>query len=189
MEDCRKGREPKKTMKLIRAVQIWGMLLGALLLFWPQAAPATELLIPGRSVQAGQPLEVPIKLDKVDNLAGVKLKLTYDPGVLTFLKAAKTDRTSSLMHIVNDKTPGLLIIVMAGAVGVKGEQFAILALTFATNKDLTKPVTTTVKIMEAQLMTDRLQDIEFTTATQPFTIAPSVQKPDPAPHASSLTPH
>ena len=46
------------------------------------------------------------------------------------------------MHIINDKTPGKLIIVTAGARGIQGKGMTILTLNF----------TVVIEIPEAQLM-------------------------------------
>ena len=46
------------------------------------------------------------------------------------------------MHIINDRTPGKLIIVMAGARGIQGKGMTILTLNF----------TVVIEIPEAQLM-------------------------------------
>ncbi len=152
---------------LLACCIIWGSLLACR----ASAARGTELFIAAQDVKAGNDINIPIMLDKVEKLAGVKLKITYDPAALTFIKAAKTKKTSSLMHIVNDKKPGVLIVVMAGAVGISGENFAILTLAFKTNKALKNDIATTMKITEAQLMNDRLQDIKFDTRVGPLTIS------------------
>ena len=80
---------------------------------WAAAVPASEISIPALSVKSGSAIEVPIKIDKVDNLAGVKLVLKYDPKILTFVRAVRSKQTASLMHIVNDKKPGILIVMMS----------------------------------------------------------------------------
>ena len=46
------------------------------------------------------------------------------------------------MHIINDRTPGKLIIVTAGAPGIQGKGMTILTLNF----------TVVIEIPEAQLM-------------------------------------
>jgi hypothetical protein len=62
-----------------------------------------EINIPSLKGKAGQSIDVPVMIDKVDNLAGVKLVLAYDPKILQFKKGTKTSQTDALMHIVNDK--------------------------------------------------------------------------------------
>ncbi len=111
-------------------------------------------------------------IDKVDNLAGVKMVLNYDPEILLFKKGTKTSQTSALMHIVNDKKPGLLILVMAGATGIKGKDFPILKLTFEIKEGLKGNHTTEIKIKEVQLMSDQLKEIETKIISNPITILP-----------------
>ena len=137
-------------------------------------APAwgTELYIPPLQGKSGQSIDVPVMIDQVDNLAGVKLVIKYDPKILTYKKGTKTKHTDSLMHIVNDKKPGLLIVVMAGARGIKGKKFSILTLTFEIKKGLKGNHTTELKITEIQLMSDQLKDIKAKTTVSPITIRP-----------------
>jgi hypothetical protein len=148
-------------------LSIFGMIS---FLFHSASSYGTELYIPALTARAGQTLEVPIRIDQVDNLAGIKIVMTYDPELLVFKKAAKTDNSSSLMHIVNDKKPGLIIVVMAGAKGIKGNDFSILTLFFNIKPGLKANHTTRIKITEAQLMSDELKDIKFTTAAKPIVI-------------------
>ena len=115
---------------------------------------ATELRIPPLSARSGQTIEVPILVDEVDNLAGVKLVMSYDPEIMVFKKGAKTKQTDSLMHVVNDKKPGQLIVVTAGARGIKGKNIPIFTLTFDVKAGLKGNHKEKIGITETQLMTD-----------------------------------
>ena len=64
------------------------------------------------------------------------------------------------MHIINDKTTGKLIIVMAGARGIQGKGMTILTLNFTVKKGLEGNHTIFIEIPEAQLMGDDLKEIE-----------------------------
>lgn len=131
---------------------------------------ATEVSIPALEVEPGNTINVPIMIDRTDNLAGLKLVLSYDPKILQYRTSAKTSHTASLMHIVNDKTPGRLIIVMAGATGVKGENFPLFTMTFAASGGLKGNHTTRIKIAEIQLMSDKLKEIDSTVHTEPIVV-------------------
>ncbi|MEZ4525316.1 MAG: cohesin domain-containing protein [Desulfobacterales bacterium] len=137
------------------------------------SAWGTEISIPAAEARAGQSVRIPILIDKTDNLAGVKLSLTYDKEMLTFKKADKTEHTSSLMHIVNDKNPGVLIIVMAGAKGVKGEHFPILFLEFGVSGDIAEKKTVKIEVKESQLMSDTLKDAEHKVSVHALTLFPA----------------
>jgi len=102
----------------------------------------------------------------------VKLVLNYDPKILHFKKGTKTSQTGALMHIVNDKKPGLLILVMAGAKGIKGIDFPILRLTFEIKEGLKGNHTTEIIFKEVQLMSDQLKEIKTKTVSNPITILP-----------------
>ncbi len=136
------------------------------------ASNATELSIPEIKGKAGQTIDIPIMLDTVDNLAGVKIAIQYDKNLLAYKSATRTKQTSSLMHIVNDKKPGILIIVMAGAKGIKGENFSIFSLKFEVNKELKQEIKTAFKITEIQLMSDQLKDIKHTVKISPVVLKP-----------------
>ena len=131
-----------------------------------------EIQIPPVTATAGQPIDIPIMVDEVDNLAGVKLVMTYDPEILTYKAGMKTKETESLMHIVNDRKPGTLIVVMAGARGIKGKEFPIFRLTFDVKKDIKESLTTQISITESQIMGDDLRERKSTFVTHPITILP-----------------
>ncbi|MFC1886740.1 cohesin domain-containing protein [Thermodesulfobacteriota bacterium] len=135
-------------------------------------AGATEIFIPGQTGRAGQSIAVPVMVDEVDNLAGIKLVMKYNPDILIFKHAERSKQTSSLMHIANDKTPGLLIVVMAGARGVKGKNFSLLSLTFAVKRDVKSNHSTLIDITDVQLMSDQLKNIKCDVMVKPITILP-----------------
>lgn len=135
-------------------------------------AIATEVSIGGISAKPGQVVELPIMIDKIDNLAGMKLVLTYDKDLLTYKKSSKTKHSSSLMHIVNDKKPGILIIVMAGARGIKGRNFSIFNLYFEVNSKVGSKKEAKLNITEIQLMSDKLKDVKAQTKSPPVLIIP-----------------
>ena len=159
-------------------------------------ALGVELTFPAVEIEPGGGFEIPILVDGVENLAGVKLSLTYDQRVLTFKKAEKTRATTSLMHIVNDKKPGVLIIVMAGARGIKGKEFPLLRLSFEAKTPENLPHETKIEVKEIQLMSDQLKDLAAKTVIGPILIripeesveieksAEAEKSPDTAPEAS-----
>ena len=146
---------------------------GLIPIFWISLALGAELSIPPVNGKSGQPIDIPIMIDLAEDLAGVKLVITYDPELLTFKEGAKTKQTDSLMHIINDKKPGLLIVVMAGARGIKGKDFPLLNLTFVVKKGLKGNHAVQMKITEVQLMSDKLKDIQCTTKVGLLSISPS----------------
>ena len=115
---------------------------------------------------------MPVMIDQVDNLAGIKLVMKYDADILTFKQAARTKQTSSLMHIVNNKKPGLLIAVMAGAKGISGSNMAILILSFHVNEGVNAGTETRLRVTEVQLMSDQLKEIACDIRVNPIRISP-----------------
>ncbi len=133
-------------------------------------ALGVELTFPAVEIEPGGGFEIPVLVDAVENLAGVKLSLAYDDRVLNFKKAEKTRATTSLMHIVNDKKPGVLIIVMAGARGIKGKEFPLLRLSFEAKTPDNLPHETKIEVKEIQMMSDQLKDLPTTTVIHPILI-------------------
>ena len=133
-------------------------------------ALGVELTFPAVEIDPGGGFEMPVMVDGVENLAGVKLSLSYDQRVLTFKKAEKTRATTSLMHIVNDKKPGVLIIVMAGARGIKGKKFPLLRLSFEAKTPDDLPHETKIEVKEIQLMSDQLKDLPAKIVSRPILI-------------------
>ena len=139
---------------------------------WNVTAFATEIRIPPLTAKSGQTVDIPLMIDEIDNLAGVKIVMTYDPQILTFEEGVKSKATNALMHVVNDKKPGLLILVMAGARGIKGKGFSIMTLTFKIKEGLKGNHSTQISITEVQLMSDELKDIQCKSVVHPLTILP-----------------
>ncbi len=170
----RRKNEPKMSHIPVKLIHI--RICAFIAVFWAAAAWSAEIYIPPVHGESGGAVDVPIMIDHVENLAGVKLVMTYDPKILAFKTGNKTRHTDSLMHIINDKRPGRLIIVMAGARGIGGKNFCILRLTFVIKKGLSKNHATRILIKEVQLMSDKLKDIRCTTRSTPLTISPFVGK-------------
>ncbi|MCX7634728.1 MAG: cohesin domain-containing protein [Syntrophales bacterium] len=135
------------------------------------AAPATEVYVPEIKAKRGQKLSVPVTINGADKLAGIKLVMTYDAKVLQYVDGEKTKHTTSLMHIINDKHPGRLIVVMAGARGISGRDIALVNLTFVVKKDA--PLgDTIIAFPEIQLMTEQLAEVKSTARKGTITVVP-----------------
>ncbi len=124
------------------------------------ATPATgmQVRIPDAEVKVGDRFSLPVTVDRTGNLAGLKLVLRYDPALLRFTRLDKSAVTAPLMHVVNDKTPGRLIVVMAGARGVKGKDFPLAILHFTALKAGRSAVT----IEQWEFMADTLKPVTAT---------------------------
>ena len=147
------------------------IVFGITALFAVAPAIGTELSIPALEATPGGTVIIPVMIDKVDNLAGIKLAIAYDKDLLTFKKADKSKQTSSLMHVVNDKNPGKLIVVMAGSRGIKGTGFPVISLTFDVAKDPdASKKTSQIEISDVQMMTDQLKTIHYKIKVGPLAI-------------------
>ena len=149
-----------------------GTCFGLLLMLSAQKAGAVQVYIPPLTVTAGQTVRIPVKVDQVDNLAGFKLVLHYDPQLLKYKGAAKTSHTAPLMHIVNDRKPGVLIVVMAGARGIQGRDMVLFTMTFEVSESVSVQTRTRLEITEVQLMSDTLKELKGDVQVDPLVIEP-----------------
>jgi len=159
-------------------------LLIILIICFSTTASATSIIFPPFEATSGQAINIPVIIDNIDNMAGIKLSLEYDNKILIYQKGEKTRITSSLMHIINDKKPGKLIIVMAGARGVKVTNQAIINLYFKVNNIEKDTVSTSFVVKEIQLMSDTLKEIDCNIKVNPVVITKNkskkIEKQNPA---------
>ncbi len=144
----------------MKRFSIYSIFFAILIFASTSLAAGAELFIPKLKQAKASYLDIPLKLDQAQNLAGVKLVLAYDKNALEFKKASKTEHSSSLMHIVNSKKPGRLIIVMAGAIGISGHDVTLLTIRFQLKQKESADLNTLVKITAAELMDAKLKTVE-----------------------------
>jgi len=124
-------------------------------------ARATEVVLGSARGKAGGEIQLPLSLDKTDNMAGVKIVLAYDPDMLEFLKADKTEKSQGLMHMVNATVPGRIVLVMAGATGIAGENLMFCNLYFRIRDKPVSALQTQIRIVEAEAKSDQLKNIHL----------------------------
>lgn len=110
---------------------------------------------------------IELQIDKVEKLAGMKFTIDYPARFLEYKAAQKASAFNSFMQVVNDKKPGRLILVMASATGISGENLKIFELTF-TRSTQNLPSSLKIEPGECQLMSESLQAIPCQTS--PLTI-------------------
>jgi hypothetical protein len=108
--------------------------------------------------------QLSLEIDKVEKLAGLKISLTYPDKILKFKSATKSKATSAFMHVVNDKHPGKLIIVMASAKGISGSDMALFDLSFDLAAPSGKTKSASIKMTSCQLMTENLKELPCETS-------------------------
>ncbi len=113
------------------------------------------------------PLKLSLSVDHAKKIAGMKVTITYDKTDLTFVKAEKSSATSSFLHVVNDKSPGKLIVVMASAKGVSGDNLALLDLEFKRNTATAKKETV-ISVIQVQVMSEALKEFKTNLPSSSF---------------------
>ena len=110
-------------------------------------------------------LDVTVKAVNAPDLAGIKLVLQYDVKRMQYKSLTKSKETQSMMHVVNDKNPGTLIIVMASATGQKNPDFDLFALGFELLESSDKPAPLEIKVSSVEMMSAALTEIPCPTLT------------------------
>ncbi len=128
-------------------------LLSFLSLSW-----GAEIYISSVKHKAKGYIEIPIMIDQVNKLAGVRLTIRYDSKTLIFKKGIKTKYSDPLICVINSKIPGKLIIVMAGANGISGKKFPLIKLMFEI-KQIKKVSSSWIKIVSAEFVSEQLESI------------------------------
>ena len=167
-------------MQILRSGLPWATAL-ALALVSPPPASAATVLIPALQAAPGDEVEIPVTLEGVDNLAGLKVVLGFDGKVLQFLQERKEPIAQSLMHVVNPNTPGKLIIVMAGAKGIQVKNGPLIYLKFKVSETAPPATRSPIKIEELQLMTDQLKNIKAATKDGELTVIDKAPPPSNKP--------
>jgi hypothetical protein len=143
--------------------------------FFQGAAALAEdarLQIAPIAIESGQSFIVPVTISQIVNLAGIKLVLQYDSNLISYVKTEKSKKTSQLMQVVNDKKPGNLIIVMAGAKGISGKKMELFHLYFKATGGLKKEIVTIIQVVEIELVSDLLKAISCKSSEGEITILP-----------------
>lgn len=133
---------------------------------------AVEIYTPELKGTSGRTVTVPMMVDEVENLAGIKLVIRYDKDLLTYKTGTRTKESDSLIHIVNDQRPGILVLVMAGARGIKGKNITIFNFVFEVSAGLKEKKTTSLEITEVELMSDSLKKLEYKVRINPMRLEP-----------------
>ena len=93
-----------------------GIIISLLMSLSTSAAYGAELHMPLVAGGKGEEVKLAVTVDKVENLAGIKLAMKYDNNILKFIKADITSYTSNMLHVVNDKvTVSFQLICKVGA--------------------------------------------------------------------------
>ena len=134
-----------------------------------------KLVLKDQISKPGQLLQIPLIVDNVDNLAGIKLVLDYDQEKLNLKGVTKANKAESLMHMINDRTPGTLILVMAGAKGISLHEEPLAFINIQIKDEAEKGVTT-LNIKQVEVMTDKLKPVQVKTQSSRITIENEHQK-------------
>jgi hypothetical protein len=110
----------------------------------------------------------------LENIAGIKLVLTYDSTLITYVKTEKSKKTSQMMQVVNDQNPGRLIVVMASAKGVSGDKGNILTIQFRAATGIKEKVTTKIQVTDIELVSEQLKTIPCKLAEGEITLLPEI---------------
>lgn len=127
---------------------------------WTQAY-ATEMIIGSANAAPGQEFSVNATLEPGTRVAGIKMVLGYDADILMFVKAEKLEAANGMMFVVNDRNPGKLIIVMAGASGIDLPRADLLKLVFRVRDPIRNTMKTQIQLLEIEAKSDSLKQVQI----------------------------
>lgn len=149
-------------------------------LFTARNAACVELRIPDRQVRPGEAVVVPVMVDAVERLAGVKMVLLYDRRLLDFVSLERGPAAAAMLQVVNDRIPGKLIVVMACARGIQIRNQPLCTITFHPRNRGTAPEKTRLHLTRADLVREDLVPILATSRIGVVSFLPGKEngKPD-----------
>jgi hypothetical protein len=105
-------------------------------------------------------IEATLMVEQAERIAGIKAVFTYDERSLRFTEARKSEATASFLHVINDRTPGRLVIVLASATGISGERVGLCHLVFDRIEH--QPSSSPMIALEAiEIIDERLNEIDI----------------------------
>lgn len=110
-------------------------------------------------------VEINISTIDAQDLAGLKVVLHYDLQKLKYKNLSKSKETKAMMHVVNDKNPGTLIIVMASATGQQTADFDLFTISFEKLTELDGQTPLEIKVKNVEMMSAALIEIPCSTKT------------------------
>lgn len=133
-----------------------------LLLYILPANSAEIIVTPGIQIEGPEVRSLVFSVHAAPKLAGVKLVLEFNPSEYTYTTLRKTKATQNMMHVVNDKHPGKLIVVMASATGQSASNVDLFTLAFTSQGTPPKSAGLALKVTKVELMSSDLVEIPCT---------------------------
>lgn len=116
-------------------------------------------LLAEKAARSDAPFSVIFKAVGAPDLAGIKVVLTYDASRAKYQSLKKASATKSMMHVVNDKNPGQLIIVMASATGQQKPDFELFTIDFERLDLKEQQSPFEIKVSNVEMMSAALVEI------------------------------
>lgn len=162
-------RKKGKTIGIAVACGMF-VLAGTLVCLMKDRSSETEIFIPEMAVNAGARVKVPIAVTKLDDIAGIRLRVRYDPGAVRFLSGVSGIR--SFIDVINNKKAGELLVVMAGPKGVTTGQRKIYHLAFEMNDSAKKENMPPFYITDAEMMNSKLKQVPCIVKIKDISVLP-----------------
>ncbi len=107
---------------------------------------------------------IPIEINDTNDIAGMDLVLTYDPNILSLIKAERTPLTEEFFLMTADAKKGEIIVALACVSGLTAGQGNLVNLIFEVLPDTQESVSTDLNIQELSLYNENalpLQGVIF----------------------------
>jgi len=109
------------------------------------------LRLPTMNVMPGDTITVPLEISNAYGLAGLKVIINYDPGILTFIDASTTDLTKNCTSKASLTQEGVLSISLAQDTKMSGGSGSILDIRFQVPANAAPGAVGRLKISEVSL--------------------------------------
>ncbi len=134
-----------------------------------QITYSATLTIPNSKAAPGDQVTIPIIIDNSAGIAGIELKVEFDPNILTAVEVLTTSITSGFT-IVDSIGPGVIAISMAKATSLSAGSGKLIEIVFRVNINATGNESSSLIITRAFLYDDMTTAINCTTVNGLFTV-------------------
>lgn len=161
--------ESKSTINSSRKLPFTIISLSTILLFISIiSAEAATLSIPKIQGKKGEMVSVPVEIKEAKGIAGLKFTFVYPKDILSYKNYKVSPLIKDKQVLLNSREPGQLILVMAGAEGIKEKEGILVTFDFdvivsdviASKESNIRPVV--LGIEKVEILDEKIKPVPFT---------------------------
>ncbi|MBD3181916.1 T9SS type A sorting domain-containing protein, partial [Candidatus Poribacteria bacterium] len=138
------GAEEKADQLYTEAVDNLNLLDNAVKFFENGEEPSSERILELASYEAvpGEDISIQISMTDLTGMASADIIMKYDPSIITVNEAKATDLLSGMNLIVNNNTPGELLVFVAGAQEISSGSGNIIDISLTVRENAPEDIET-----------------------------------------------